>query len=229
MRRISGLPFLFIAVIFYALFISACTIVKIDKNAADGDGEYSTWTKTGTGFQAPEYVESIWESRLIPIYEEQAVDFITVMTALQENRQSGIDQYGLTRQTGEPFYLFKVRGTARVLEYDDSSRNGVIRVDNEPENGVADAVLQVGPVLRGTAIRDSVEFIRFTDIGNQLQFAELAKELNTRMRVESIDPIDLENIEGEQIMFLGAFRLEEEQNLDEVVVTPLVLDLVDGE
>ncbi len=115
------------------------------------------------------------------------------------------------------------------MEYDESSRNGVIRVDNEPENGVADAVLQVGPVLRGTAIRDSVEFIRFTDIGNQLQFAELAKELNTRMRVESIDPINLENIEGEQIMFFGAFRLEEEQKLDEVVVTPLVLDLVDGE
>ncbi len=229
MRRISGLLFLFIAVIFYTLFISACTVVKIDKNAADGDGEYSTWTKTGTGFQAPEYVESIWESKLIPIYEAQAVDFITLMTTLQENRQSGIDQYGLTRQTGEPFYIFKVRGTARVLEYDDSSRNGVIRVDNEPENGVADAVLQVGPVLRGTAIRDSVEFIRFTDIGNQLQFAELAKELNTRMRVESIDPINLENIEGEQIMFFGAFRLEEEQKLDEVVVTPLVLDLVDGE
>ena len=228
MRRNSGLLFLIIAVVLCTVLISACTVVKIGEDEAEGDGEYSTWTKTGTGFQAPEFVEAIWEDRLIPIYEEQSVDYSTLMTVLQENRQAGIDQYGLIRQTGEPFYIFKVRATARVLEFDDSSRNGVIRVDHEPEDGVTDAVLQVGPVLRGTAIRDSVEFIRFTDIGNQLQFAELAKELNTRMRIDSIDPINLEDIEGKRIMFLGAFRLEKDQKLEEVVVTPLVLNLVDG-
>ena len=101
-------------------------------------------------------------------------------------------------------------------------------MDMEPTDGRLDATLQVGPVVRGTAIRDSMEFIRFTDVGNQLQFADLANELNARMRRDSVEPLDLTHIVGRRISFLGAFRLTKDQPLEDIVVTPVKIDLLDG-
>lgn len=216
-----------VALLILLTILPGCTVVKIGEEQSDGDDQYATWTKTGTGFQASEYVEAVWTDRIIPAYEEQSVEYETLMTALQEDRQAAIDQYGLVRQTGEPFTVFKVRGTATVVEFDDSSRNGVITVDLEPADGTVDATLQVGPVIRGTAIRDSVEFIRFTDVGNQLQFADLAGELNARMRRDSVEPLDLESIEGKSISFMGSFRLTEDDSIEDIVITPVMINLVE--
>jgi len=206
--------------------LAACTVVRIDKGQAEGGGEdqYSVWTKTGTGFQAAEYVAAMWEKQVLPVFQKEALDCATVLAALHAERQAACERYGLKRETGEPFYVFKVRGSARVLEYDDSSRNGVLRLDLEPSDGKLDATLQVGPVVRGAAIRDSLEFVRFTDVGNQLQFADLANQLNARMQKDSVEPLDLASIAGKRICFLGAFRLEEAQELDEIVVTPVKID-----
>ena len=228
MRDYKRPLFLLLTMMIGALLISSCTIVKIkEETSGDKAGDYSTWTKTGTGFVAFEYVESVWEERMIPIYNDEAVEYTMLMAALAENRQAGSERCGLLRETGEPSYIFKVRGKARVLKFDDSSRNGVIRVDHEPFDDVADAVIQVGPVLKGTTLRDSVEFITFTEVGNQLQFADLAKELNMRMKADSIDPIDLTSIQGRTIEYMGAFRLDLESTLDDIIITPLVLNLVE--
>jgi predicted lipoprotein len=228
MRRSTKLLFTSAAAVVCLALIGACTVVKIEENDGDGGDQYATWTKTGTGFQATEYVAAVWDERILPAYEKEAVDYAEVLSSLRADRQGAIEKYGLARETGEPFYVFKVRGTCRVVEYDDSSRNGVIRVDMEPADGEVDATLQVGPVIRGTAIRDSMEFIRFTDVGNQLQFAALANELNARMRRDSVEPLDLPNIVGKRISFLGAFRLEEDEALKDIVVTPVKIDLLGG-
>jgi predicted lipoprotein len=228
MRRSTKPLLTFAAAAVCLAVIGACTVVKIEEDDGDGEDQYATWTKTGTGFQASEYVAAVWDERILPVYEGQAVDYAEVLSSLRADRQGAIEKYGLARETGEPFFVFKVRGTCRVVEYDDSSRNGVIRVDVEPADGTVDATLQVGPVIRGTAIRDSMEFIRFTDVGNQLQFAALANELNARMRRDSVEPLDLPSIVGKRISFLGAFRLTEGQPLEDIVVTPVKIDLLDG-
>jgi len=228
MRRSTKLLLTFAAAVVCLALIGACTVVKIEEDDGDGEDQYATWKKTGTGFQASEYVAAVWDERILPVYEEQAVDYTTVLSSLRDDRQSASERYGLARETGEPFFVFKVRGTCRVVEYDDSSRNGVIRVDVEPTDGEVDAMLQVGPVIRGTAIRDSMEFIRFTDVGNQLQFAALANELNARMRKDSVEPLDLPSIVGKRISFLGAFRLQEADEVEDIVVTPVKIDLLTG-
>ena len=228
MRRSTKLLLTFAVAVVCLAVIGACTVVKIEEDDGDGEDQYATWKKTGTGFQASEYVAAVWDERILPVYEEQAVDYTTVLSSLRDDRQSASERYGLARETGEPFFVFKVRGTCRVVEYDDSSRNGVIRVDVEPTDGEVDAMLQVGPVIRGTAIRDSMGFIRFTDVGNQLQFAALANELNARMRKDSVEPLDLPSIVGKRISFLGAFRLQEADEVEDIVVTPVKIDLLTG-
>jgi predicted lipoprotein len=208
--------------------LSSCTVVKLEKSGGSGGDQYSTWTKTGTGFQAAEYVAAIWDEKVLPAYEKQAADFVTVLEALRGKRREASERYGLKRETGEPFYVFKVRADARVVKYDDSSRNGLLRVNLEPSGKGMHAALQVGPVVLGTAIRDSLEFIRFTDVGNQLQFADLADQLNARMQKESVAPLDMSKIAGKCISFLGAFKLEEEQPIEDIVVTPVKISILDA-
>ena len=131
----TKLLFAFVIALVCLALIGACTVVKIEEDEGDGEDQYATWLKTGTGFQADEYVEAVWDERILPVYEGESVDYIEVISGLRADREGAIEKYGLARETGEPFYVFKVRGTCRVVEYDDSSRNGVIRVDMEPADG----------------------------------------------------------------------------------------------
>lgn len=218
---------LFILVIF-AFFYSSCTIKKISKTDEDKNAdEYSTWTKSGKEFDPVEYVDSIWGSQLIPAFEEKAVEVTMLFEALEKDKEGASKEYGLKKTTGATWVAFKVKGEAEVLEYDDSSMNGLLLLEYLPADGTADITLQIGPVIRKTAIRDSVDFIKFTDVGNQLQFASLADELNLRMKNEAVEPLDLENIEGRVISFYGAFKLEEGEALDEVVITPVKIEVKD--
>lgn len=218
-----------IVVVLLASLLGACTVVRIGEEDSESGDQYAAWTKTGTGFDAVEYVEAVWDEQLIPMYEESAVDLTMLLQELRADRDAAIEQYGLVRDAGEPSAVFKVRGTATVLEFDDTSRNGLFRIDLPPYDSVADLPMQVGPVIRGQAIRDSAEFIRFTEVGNQLQFAALANELNARMVKDSVEPLDLENAAGLEIGFLGAFKITEGDSLDDIVITPVRISPVDGE
>jgi predicted lipoprotein len=216
------------AVVLCCALVATCTVVKLDKNQSAGGDEYSAWTKTGTAFQADKYVAAIWEKRVLPDFEKNALDVGTVLAALKANRKEAIAKYGIRKETGEVVYLFKVRGEAKVVKYDNTSRNGVIRMNILPEGSEISATLQVGPVIVGTAIRDSLAFIRFSDIGNQLQFADLANQLNERMLKDSVANLDLPSLAGKRISFSGCFSLQEDQDVGGIVVTPVTIERVDA-
>ena len=75
-----------------------------------------------------------------------------------------------------------VKGRAVVTSVDTRSRVGLALLDLTPADGRADGALQIGPVLRGTALRDALEFVKFGDFVNQIAFAEVATALNERAR-----------------------------------------------
>ncbi|MCF7943895.1 MAG: DUF2291 domain-containing protein [Spirochaetia bacterium] len=222
--------FLVMVFVVFILLTGSCTIRKINKtDAGKTTDEYSTWTKSGKEFDPVAYVNSIWEEQLIPAFLCQSFPYEEVYASLQADSEEAIVTYGLEEKTGKHIPSFKVKGTGVVLEYDDSSRNGLFLVDLLPTDGITDVVLQVGPVIRKTAIRDSSDFISFTDVGNQLQFASLSDELNARMRREVVDTLDLETIEGKTIDFYGAFKIEEDQGIDDIVVTPVKIDVFESQ
>lgn len=229
-NKLNILPaFLLPVLVFFIILSGSCTIKKISEvDKGKKSDEYSTWTKSGKEFDPVEYVDSVWDEKLVPAFLTQSSPFQDVFNALSEDREAAINQYGLEHKSGEHEPAFKVTGSGMVLKFDDSSRNGLLLVDLLPGDGTADVTLQVGPVIRKTAIRDSVDFISFTDVGNQLQFASLADELNARMKKETVAPLDLDTITGKTIKFYGAFKLEEDQGIDEIVVTPVIIDLTEG-
>lgn len=68
--------------------------------------------------------------------------------------------------------------------------------------------VQIGPVVRGTALRDATTFIRFNDFANQFEFAAVSNALHARVLHDIVNPLDLDALPGRQVQVLGATTLQ---------------------
>jgi predicted lipoprotein len=93
-----------------------------------------------------------------------------------------------------------------VTEVDLRSRVGLAYLE-AGASATRRIALQVGPVVRGTALRDALGFIRFGDFVNQIDFAAAATELNARALRSAFEGIDAKNLEGRLVTFAGAAAL----------------------
>ncbi len=227
--------FTILLLVLLACLFSSCTIRKlseIESKAScseDSAYDFSAWTKSGSSFNPKAYVEENWDSKIIPLFLENSIDAVTVISSLRlEGADTALATYGVEKDDGSRMQGFKITAVATVTEYDDSSRNGLIRIDFAPEDGEFDAILQVGPVIKQTAIRDTLECVGFTEAGNQMFFAELSDELNKMMRLKTIDPLDLATITGKKIKFYGALKINEgDTDFSSIVITPVLIEILD--
>jgi predicted lipoprotein len=171
------------------------------------------------GFDKIAYVDGIWESKVLPTVQKNAVDFSQLYTELRLNQDAASQKYG--NKVGGP-YNFLTKFEGKVLSADTSSRVGVIKVETQTSNGAAVLTVQVGPVVQGTAIRDALGFITFNDFVNQLQFADVADELNTRALQNALNNTDPTTLIGKTVDITGAFTLD---NIDDLVITPVYLTM----
>jgi len=168
-------------------------------------------------FDARTFVAKSWDSRVLTTMRERAVPFAELQRALAADRAAAVARYGSRSGTGRASFL--VTGTARVLDVDTTSRSGVARLDLEPYDGAADAELQIGPVFRGTALRDALPFIRFDDFTNQMEYASVSRVLHERIADSVLAGVDRRTLAGRVIQFTGAFT----EGTGTPLVTPVTL------
>lgn len=168
-------------------------------------------------FNAANFVASIWNSQVISALQG-ATDINTVLTALKANPTSGSELYG--RKVGQQPYSFLVSGNGIITSVNTESRAGLALVDTNGDGGF-DISLAIGPVIRGTAMRDGMPFLSFNQFTNQMQFASVSNEMNALINQQIITPLgDVNSLTGKQVTFAGAFTLD---RLDDIVVVPGIL------
>ncbi len=106
------------------------------------------------------------------------------------------------KRKGSP-WNFRVKGSGVILAANTESRASTIDIDLFPPDGTTDLVLQIGPVFKDSAIRDSLDFISFTDFTNQLEFARLSNAFNKVVNQDVTGKLDRENLMGKKISFWG--------------------------
>jgi predicted lipoprotein len=170
-------------------------------------------------FNAARLVTGFWDTQVVPTLQSNAQDFDTVVAALKENQRAASEEYG--RREGQQPYSFMVTGTGTVLEVNTESRAGVALVDTNGD-GTADVKLAIGPVIRGTALRDSMPFIQFNQFTNQMEYASVSNEMHILLNERVLGTLgDLKAaLEGKNVTFYGAFTLGD---LNDVIVTPGIL------
>src|SRR5699024_2031206 len=89
--------------------------------------------------------------------------------------------------------IFIVGGIGKILNINNKSQRGLIAVDIKPFDDKKDFVMQVGPVIKGTAIRDTLDTVDFNDFENQIQWSNLAEAYNSKSFEENFKDVSLKN------------------------------------
>ncbi len=175
-------------------------------------------------FDAETFVEENWETRILPTVENEAADLTMLLEALETDEAAASTQYG--RREGDRPYNFIVQGTGRVLAADTTSRAGFLLLDVPPLDDMANVRLQIGPVLRGTALRDALPFMTFDRFVNQMEHANASHAMHARLLETVLGELNPASLPGRDIDFHGAFAL---QGTDLPAITPVRIVIRDSE
>ncbi|NTW41180.1 MAG: DUF2291 domain-containing protein, partial [Cellulomonadaceae bacterium] len=86
-----------------------------------------------------------------------------------------------------------------------------------------EVMLQIGPAINGTALRDATGLIGFDDFLNQIEYADASTELNNRVKADVLAGFDAAAAAGKTVTFTGAFAYG--SNTAVLQVTPVALEV----
>lgn len=187
-----------------ALSLASCTVVPID------EAEQIRKRQSGL-LDIDEYTSDAW-ARSREVIAERAV-------TLAELIASAPDEIGPEKGNrpgeGSPFSFF-VKGDGTVREVATDQPRGQILLDTASGT----IVLEVGPVVAGTAIRDALPFITFDEVADQTAYAGIGLSL-TRRALGRVQP-ELSALKpGDRISFTGATSLPDGNQ--PLLVTPITI------
>ncbi|EPX87488.1 putative periplasmic lipoprotein [Rubellimicrobium thermophilum DSM 16684] len=180
------------------------------------------------GADAPaSHVEQVvldsYETQLLPHVSAAAVEFGTLRAALAGGLEAAGAAHGI-QAAGGGAWNFLTRGEGMIVGGDRESRAATLDVDADGD-GAGDLQIQIGPIVRGTALRDAAPFYVFTDFKDQIEFADLARALNSRATADLALPGG--DLTGRSVAFEGAFALR--SATDPILLVPTRLVLEDSE
>ncbi len=173
--------------------VAGCKIKYDSDKSATGDN--------GGEFNAKAYVEKIWDAKVMPLMDTAPVDVGTVLTAIAKDPAAAGKQYGHRAGEGQP-WTYLVKGEGAVTSVDTASRHGTATLEVMIDNRPTAVVLQIGPVIFGTALRDALPFIAFGDFINQIDYASVSRALNDKATAGFA--AEMAEAEGKVVSFAGA-------------------------
>ncbi|HEY8593842.1 MAG TPA: DUF2291 domain-containing protein [Devosiaceae bacterium] len=210
--------FALIAIAVATLPMAGCKVVSDQELAQMAE-------KSGAKFDPAGYVERIWTDQVIPTLTANAVDADTLLGAVAKDPDVAGKTYGHRAGEGNP-WSYEIKGSGKVVSVDTSSRHGLMTLEIAGADGSHAVSIQIGPVVFGTALRDSLPFIKFGDFVNQLQFAQISRALNDRAVKDVTASFDATGAEGKTVRFVGATTIN--PGSTPIQVTPVTLAYVDG-
>lgn len=169
---------------------------------------------------ASRFVDPIWATKVLPIIQEKAQDIDKILPEIRADPNSAGQRYG-RREATNP-YNYMVKGTGKVTEMHSESQAGTATIEIP---GLAEKIaLQIGPVVRGTALRDATGAVSFNQFTNQLDYADVSKEMNARALKAAFANVDPKSIAGKTVTFFGAFTFDP-RSKSVILITPIKIDL----
>ncbi len=174
-----------------AASLSGCKLVKTDTDEAGGTA----------ADPIAEVVETTFDAKLVPALSEKAVDLATLRDAIKGGLDKAGESHGTRVGGAGGGWNFPVKGSGAVIEENRASKAATADIDLDGD-GTADATLQLGPVIKGTALRDTTPLYDFSTFRDQIEYAKLGRALNDKA-VSKLPGADTA-LKGKRVNFLGA-------------------------
>lgn len=160
------------------------------------------------------YVDDIWDSQLIPAFDENAVDLCRILseiemdangTAPKDDLIAIAKQYGLIT-VGEA-HVFMVKGTGTIVSVNAETSLGTAEIQLDGYEGPVKVKIYVGTRIPSddASVRDAVGFISFGDFREQTEYGKAATEINKRVINTVLADVDRDSLVGKTITFKGAY------------------------
>jgi predicted lipoprotein len=178
---------------------------KIVKTVAEGESATAVAGEAGDDARIAALLDKTYEAELLPLIAAKALTVADLRSALA----GGLDVAGAAhgnKGSGEgAAWNFAVKGEGVVVEANLTSRARKAMLDTDSD-GAADLTLQLGPVVKGSSLRDVAPFYRFGDFRDQIEFAKLARALNDRASAALVVPEG--ELAGKTVSFSGTVDLK---------------------
>ncbi|MBY6049746.1 DUF2291 family protein [Vannielia litorea] len=195
-----------------ALGLSGCKIVYDD----DKDETAIPAGPEGDDARNEARLEETFEPQLLPYVRDKAVEVSELRSQIAADIEAAGKSHAQRGSGAGAAWNFPVSGSGVVVQAKLDTRARTLGLDTDAD-GSADTTLQLGPVIKGTALRDGVPFYNFDDFRDQIEYAKLSRALNDRISAAITlpegDPL------GSTVSFLGVTPLR--SATDALVVTPV--------
>lgn len=213
-------PFPLVCAVFVAaLALGAC---KLEKNEIAGKAQEQTTVSSQPGGDMTALVAGIWDEQVLPHLAETATDMNTLYPALLQDVDTAGEKSGYRPTSEGSPWNFAIRIEGTILSAKTDTRAATADVDVTGD-GTADVILQLGPVIRGTALRDILPFVDFSSFTDQIEFAKLSRALNTRAYDTVLKDAPRDALAGKHVRALGAFTVRGKG--PPYLVTPVELEV----
>ncbi len=156
-------------------------------------------------FNPDKMVADMWDAKVIPYLTAKAGDFKTVRDLENSDVTAAGARYGYKEKVGNSPWTFAVRIEGKITSSNTESRAATIDVDADGD-GNPDATVQIGPAIRGTALRDSLDFVSFNQFTNQIDFAQFGKAFNIYANKTFLATFPRGNLNGSMVKLIGTYQ-----------------------
>ena len=203
---------LFVLSILAALSVTGCKVVFDE----DKDASVVPEGPEGDDARNAARLEATFDAELLPLIRDRALP-IAELRMLVAQDIDGAGEKHANRGSGQgAAWNFPVTGSGTVTEAKLDTRARSLSLDTDGDKA-ADVTVQLGPVIRGSALRDAAPFYQFDDFRDQIEFAKLSRALNDR--IPDLVSVPEGDLIGMQVAFVGVTPLKSAR--DAVVVTPI--------
>ena len=203
---------------------SSCKVVKHSELNKKGSKDEVTFYFESENFDAAAYVKENWDSRIVPEIQNSAISLSSLLKGLDNDFEETNIKYGIKKEDTSP-YSFAVSETAVIKDIDTESSAGILTIDIHDLTADGFSKIQIGPVIKKSMIRDYLSFIKFGDFENQIEYANVSRELNFYIRDNILNKINDDYKIGATISFTGVFNFDKS---GEILITPIEIELSEG-
>ncbi|SHL98125.1 DUF2291 family protein [Roseibium suaedae] len=200
-----------------SLALAGCKIVK---NEPEGEKAIAA-DASGDDARTAQRIADTFESKLLPLVNDTALPLPDLRKALAGGLDAAGKAHGNRGAGAGAAWNFAVKGEGKVVSAKLDSRARWIGLDTDGDNQ-QDVTVQLGPVIKGSAMRDIAAFYNFDDFRDQIEFAKLGRAINDELSKRISVPDG--DLTGRTVRFTGVVPLKKAD--EEFTVTPSKIEVL---